>query len=112
MQQNYTPVGQQVSPAIGDIRLEKLPNSPYYEVLIYYTDGVNPPDWGGICADITQSTVNVLCRQLGFLASGSPLPGYSYIIISDFSTALVMIMIIFMQTHRSPSMAKEFYVHW
>ena len=49
---------------------------PYYEVLIFYTDGVNLPHWGGICADISQEAANVLCRQLGFMASGIPQSGY------------------------------------
>ena len=59
----------QASPAIGDIRLEKyeiMSDMRFYEVLIYYTDGINPPEWGGICGEVPSTTVDVLCRQLGF----------------------------------------------
>ena len=54
------------APAIGDIRLERYEDIPeFYEVLVYYSDGINPPEWGGICADISLTTLRVICQQVG-----------------------------------------------
>ena len=57
-------------PAIGDIQLRLYENDPnlqgFYEVLVYYTDGIEQPSWGGICYTVTAAEAGVICRQLGF----------------------------------------------
>ena len=59
-------------PAIGDIQLRLYENDPalqgYYEVLVYYTDGIEQPSWGGICFTVTAAEAGVICRQLGYEA--------------------------------------------
>lgn len=61
-------------PAIGDIRLVPSPeHQGYYEVEIYYTDGVERPEWGGICSHpASPEEADVICRQLGFARSNLP----------------------------------------
>ena len=60
-------------PAFGDIQLRLYENDPalqgYYEVLVYYTDGLEQPSWGGICFTVTAAEAGVICRQLGYEAS-------------------------------------------
>ena len=58
-------------PAIGDIRLVPYsdPRSNlmgYYEVLVYYTDGIEKPSWGSICGGLSEKVGTVICRQLGY----------------------------------------------
>ena len=58
-------------PAIGDIRLIPYNDDPtltgYYEVQIYYTDGLVPADYGGVCADYSyEEESKVICRQVGY----------------------------------------------
>ena len=62
----------QPQPAIGDIQLEKSAVPDFYEVLVYYGDGIQPPEWGGICADISVQTAGVICKQLGYKPHESP----------------------------------------
>lgn len=60
--------GNPPPPAIGDISLVQYADETrFYEVLLYYTDGIEKPGWGAICAD--QSTIDgaeVICRQMGY----------------------------------------------
>ena len=58
-------------PAIGDIRLVPYSDPSnklvdYYEVLIYYTDGIEKPSWGSICGGLSEKVGTVICRQLGY----------------------------------------------
>lgn len=78
----------QAPTAIGDIRLHKydiMGDMSFYEVLIYYTDGINPPEWGGICGEVSLTTVDVLCRQLGFQSSSESSPSTTWYTISIYT---------------------------
>ena len=56
---------------IGDIRLVPYNDDPtlrgFYEVQIYYTDGVTQADFGGVCADNSyEEESKVICHQVGY----------------------------------------------
>ena len=55
-------------PAIGDIRLvQQKQNDDFYEVQIYYTDGLTEADFGGVCADKSYMEESiVICHQMGY----------------------------------------------
>ena len=58
-------------PAIGDIRLVPYNTDPtlrgYYEVQIYYADGVTQGYFGGVCADNSYKEESmVICNQTGY----------------------------------------------
>ena len=58
-------------PATGDIRLVPYNDDPtltgYYEVQIYYSDGLVPADYGGVCADNSyKEESKVICHQVGY----------------------------------------------
>ena len=38
----------------------------YYQVLVYYTDGIVEPEYREICPDVEQSVGKVICRQVGY----------------------------------------------
>lgn len=54
----------------GDIRLEPYSNSDlsgYSKVLVYFSNGVDRPGYGGICADSSyREEASVICNQLGY----------------------------------------------
>ena len=80
----FTPyTGTSPPPAIGDIRLVKYTSETnFYEVLIYFTDGVQKPGWGAICAsDINEA--RVICRQMGYQYKTFS-SGYIYYIIAVY----------------------------
>ena len=58
-------------PAIGDVRLVPYSDPDgrlrgFYEVLVYYSDGIDKPDWGGICSEYSSKEIGkVICQQLG-----------------------------------------------
>ena len=63
--------GSPPQPAIGDIKLVSNHGDSnlqgFYEVLIYFSNGVDQPDYGGICADDSYSEeAEVICNQLGY----------------------------------------------
>ena len=53
---------------IGDSRLVPVTNNPqYYQPLVYFTDGLQPPQYGSICYDgVTRTQPRVICNQLGY----------------------------------------------
>ena len=58
-------------PANGDIKLvpytEDVNLVGYYEVLIFISNGVDKPDYGGICADDSyREEATVICNQMGY----------------------------------------------
>lgn len=61
-------------PVIGDIRLVPYIDpglTGFYEVLIYNSDGIHKPDFGGICADSSyEEEAKVICQQMGFEYKG------------------------------------------
>ena len=59
----------QPPPAIGDIRLEQFQNTGFYEVLVYFTDGIETPSWGAICSDVSAKVAGVICQQVGYTSS-------------------------------------------
>ena len=75
----YIATALQPQPAIGDIKLvpyngegyaahsvESELLQGYYEVLIFFSNGVDKPGYGGICADDSYSEeATVICNQLG-----------------------------------------------
>lgn len=39
----------------------------YYLPLVYFTDGIEPPQWGAICLDLVNSPeATVVCNQIGY----------------------------------------------
>ena len=63
-----TPAATPPPPAIGDIRLVPYTRlRGYYEVRIYYADGVTPGYFGGVCADNSYKEESmVICHQMGY----------------------------------------------
>ena len=61
-------IGTPPLPTIGDIQLvQDHEDTEYYEVLIFYSNGVDKPDYGGICADDSYSEeATVICNQMGY----------------------------------------------
>ena len=53
---------------IGDIQL--VPHGTiqdYSQPLVYFTNGIEPPQLGGICYDnIVRTQATVICNQLGY----------------------------------------------
>ena len=63
----YTFSGTSPQPSIGDVHLTPFPESKnYYEVLVYYTDKIEKPSYGGICSSNHGGEGDVICRQLGY----------------------------------------------
>ena len=60
----YLAIGN-VPPAIGDIKLQKIDDT-YYQVLVYYSNGIDKPEYRGICSDVEQTVGITICRQLGY----------------------------------------------
>ena len=56
-------------PAIGDLMLKDTNDAQgYKEVLIYYSNGIIAPTWGGICGTTSDDyDGTVVCRQLGYI---------------------------------------------
>ena len=54
-------------PAIGDVQLVPSKTPGYYQPLVYFTNGIEPPQWGAICYDgVVKADARVLCNQAGF----------------------------------------------
>ena len=56
-------------PAIGDIKLAptNMSQPGYYLPLVYFTDGIEPAQWGAICYDkAAKNDGIVICNQLGY----------------------------------------------
>ena len=58
-------------PVMGDLRLIPYTTpqgSDYYKVQVYYTDGIQQPDWRGICTDSTsyKEEAITVCQQMGY----------------------------------------------
>ena len=58
-------------PMMGDLRLIPYQTSQgpdYYKVQIFYTDGIQTPEWRGICTDTTsyKEEAITVCRQMGY----------------------------------------------
>ena len=67
---SHTATGAVGEPVIGDIKLGSIASdSPadYYAPMVYFTDGVQPPQWGVFCHDnIGIKEASVICNQLGY----------------------------------------------
>ena len=50
----------------GDIQLVPTSDTGLFEVQVYFSDGLNPPSWVGICHDHSYYVHIVACRQLGY----------------------------------------------
>lgn len=51
--------------AAGSLKSEQLQG--YYEVMIFFSNGVDPPGYGGICArDSYSEEATVICNQMGY----------------------------------------------
>ena len=66
----YLP-GALSSPVMGDLRLIPYPTTQgpdYYKVQVFYTDGIQKPEWRGICTDTTsyKEEAITVCRQMGY----------------------------------------------
>lgn len=68
-------------PVIGDIQLVPSTRPGYYQPLVYFTNGIEPPQWGSICYDnIIKADARVICNQVGFeLDDTSPFMGAEYV---------------------------------
>ena len=58
-------------PSIGDIKLVPYTGDSnlvgFYQVLIFYSNGVDEPGYGGICADgLYREEATVICNQMGY----------------------------------------------
>ena len=67
-------------PAIGDVQLVPSTTPGYYQPLVYFTNGIEQPQWGAICYDsVIKADVQVLCNQVGFEMDDSfPFMGSKY----------------------------------
>ena len=63
-------VGALPSSVVGDLRMipyQTSQGTDYYKVQIFYTDGVQLPEWRGICSDHSYKEEAVtVCRQMGY----------------------------------------------
>ena len=78
---SYNTIGSMGEPVLGDIQLVPSTISGYYQPLVYFTNGIQPPQWGSICYDsIVKADVKVICNQVGFeLDDHSPFMGSEYV---------------------------------
>ena len=68
-------------PATGDVQLVPSTTPGYHQPLVYFTNGIEPPQWGSICYDsVIKADIQVLCNQVGFKMDDSfPFMGSKYV---------------------------------
>ena len=81
----YTTTESMGEPAIGDVQLVPSTRPGYSKPLVYFTNGIQPPQWGAICYDsVVKADAQVFCNQVGFEMDDSfPFMGLKYVLIKS-----------------------------